>query len=225
MNYYIDFDSTLYNTPLLRKQLLNSITSSITIQRSTIDSVKLFGELDKMFNRQNIYDVFDLAKVFAKKHSVDLDVINQDLNLLLSDTSELLFDDSIDFLKKIKKVSENKLHILSFSAGNIRFQTAKIAGSGLAELFDTIIITATPKYKLDIDYTSGVFVDDNPEDLLGLYKQKPTKIIRIRRKENEKYSSKDLNLPEIAEYPNLKSIPSSFFHITSKKHNSSDCTR
>ena len=45
----------------------------------------------------------------------------------------------------------------------------KLMGSGITSYFDGIIITAEYKFLLDIDYTNGIFIDDDPRDLNGLY--------------------------------------------------------
>ena len=43
MNYYIDFDNTLYNTHLLTHKMLNSIVESIQ-EKTNIDPSKLYEE-------------------------------------------------------------------------------------------------------------------------------------------------------------------------------------
>ena len=153
MNYYIDFDNTLYNTPLLVERMKN-----------------------------------------ANKTEIE--------NIILN-SSDLVFEDVIPFLQKLRSQNHN-LFLLSYAADTLRYQALKIIGSGLSNYFNALYITAKPKYELDIDYTNGIFIDDNPDDLIGLYSKNPLKVIRIRRKENIKYSVKDVDNPNIKEYPNLK---------------------
>ena len=95
--------------------------------------------------------------------------------------------------------------MLTYCKDSLEYQSIKVAGSKLADFFDALYITSLPKYNLDIDYTNGVFIDDNPEDLLGLYSKNAKQVIRLRRKEN-KYSVKDLDNTDIKEYLNFNDI-------------------
>ena len=72
--------------------------------------------------------------------------------------------------------------------------------------FDALYITSKEKYKLDINYTNGIFIDDNPSDLSGLYSKNPIKVIRLRR-ENNKHSLENLKNENIKEYSNFLEVP------------------
>ena len=203
MNYYIDFDNTLYNTPLLTNKMLNSIVNSIK-EKMDLNSEDLYQECKGMFNREHIYNIYELAKYFSKKYNLDsLSVINN-LNNIILDGSDLVFEDTIPFLKKLKEKG-HKIYMLTYCKDSLEYQSIKVAGSKLADFFDALYITSVPKYNLDIDYTNGVFIDDNPEDLLGLYSKNAKQVIRLRRKEN-KYSVKDLDNTDIKEYLNFYDI-------------------
>lgn len=200
MNYYIDFDNTLYNTPLLTARLLNSIVNSI-IEKTNLDSKVLYEECKSMFN-QDLCHV-ELAKYFSAKYNLDTSTIINNLNNILLNGYDLVFDDVIPFLEKLKEKG-NKLYMLTYSKHSLEYQSIKIAGSKLSDYFDTLYITTVPKYNLDIDYENGIFIDDNPNDLLGLYSKNAKQVIRLRRKEN-KYSIKDLD-KNIQEYSSLSEI-------------------
>ena len=188
MNYYIDFDNTLYNTPLLTNRMLNSIVASIK-EKTNLNSEDLYEECKGMFNREHIYNIYELAKYFSQ--------INN-LNNIILNGNDLVFEDTIPFLKKLKESGHN-LYILTYCKNSLEYQSLKITGSKLSDFFHAIYITSVPKYNLDIDYTNGIFIDDNPEDLLGLYSKNAKQVIRLRRKEN-KYSVKDLDNNNIQEY-------------------------
>lgn len=200
MNYYIDFDNTLYNTPLLTDRLLNSIVNSI-IEKTNLGSKVLYEECKSMF-KQDLCHV-KLAKYFSAKYNLDTSTIINNLNNILLNGYDLVFDDVIPFLKKLKEKG-NKLYMLTYSKHSLEYQSIKIAGSKLSDYFDTLYITTVPKYNLDIDYENGIFIDDNPTDLLGLYSKNAKQVIRLRRKEN-KYSIKDLD-KNIQEYSSLSEI-------------------
>lgn len=203
MNYYIDFDNTLYNTPLLKDAMLNSISTEIAVQKN-LDKNEIFKKCNLMFNRENIYDIYELAKYFSDKYDVDSKIVIDKLNIVILNGEKFLFDDTINFLEKLKK-DGHKIYMLTYCKESLQFQSLKISGSKIANMFDSLFITSIPKYELDIDYTNGIFIDDNPKDLIGLYKKNPKDLIRIRRPEN-KYSAKDLENIEIKEFKNFNDL-------------------
>lgn len=204
MNYYIDFDHTLYDTPLLTKDMLNSISVSLT-EQSGLNSDELFEECSKMFNRQNIYNIYELAKYFSNRYNCDSEKIISKLNLVIYNSEKNVFSDSIPFLKKLKNLNHT-IYMLSYYEYGLEYQTAKIVGSKLSNLFDCIIVTGNNKYELNIDYSNGIFIDDKPSDLLGLLSKNPKEVIRLRRP-GDKYSEKDLETSNIKEYTSLLDIP------------------
>ena len=204
MNYYIDFDNTLYNTSLLTEKMLSSIVESIKKEKTDIDTDKLYTECKSMFNRNHIYNIYELAAFFANKYDLDSSKIIDNLNSIILNGNELVFEDSIPFLNKLKS-NGHKLYLLSHSKDNLEYQSIKIAGSKLTHYFDALYITSVPKYALDIDYKNSIFIDDNPDYLLGLYSKQPKQVIRLRRKES-KYSINDIENKDIKEYLNLDEI-------------------
>ena len=203
MNYYIDFDNTLYNTPLLTNKMLNSIVNSIK-EKMDLNSEDLYQECKGMFNREHIYNIYELAKYFSYKYNLDSSIVINNLNNIILDGSDLVFEDTIPFLKKLKEKG-HKIYMLTYCKDSLEYQSIKVAGSKLADFFDALYITSLPKYNLDIDYTNGVFIDDNPEDLLGLYSKNAKQVIRLRRKEN-KYSIKNSDNSNIQEISTLNDI-------------------
>ena len=200
MNYYIDFDNTLYNTPLLKDAMLDAISSEIASEKK-LDNTEILKQCSLMFNRENIYDIYELAKYFSNKYNANSDVFIDKLNNVILDGKKFLFDDTINFLNKLKQKS-HKLYMLTYCKESLQFQSLKISGSKIANMFDSLFITSKPKYELDIDYTNGIFIDDNPKDLIGLYNKNPKDLIRIRRPEN-KYSVKEIENIKIKEFKNL----------------------
>ncbi len=203
MDYYIDFDNTLYNTPLLTKKMLSTLVESACAQKK-LDATELKNECNLMFNREHIYNIYKLVSYFAQKYELDKSKIVKSIDNEILNGKNFVYDDSISFLSNLRK-NNNKVFLLSYSNDNLNYQTEKILGSGLTPYFDALFITSKPKYELDINYSNGIFVDDNPKDLLGLYSKNPKEVIRLKRLSN-KYSKIELNI-KIAEYDNLKDIP------------------
>ncbi len=200
MNYYIDFDNTLYNTPLLTERMLNSIVLSVS-NKVSVDSKKLYQECLEKFNQLQIYK---LAEYIAKEYNLSSSEIINNLNTVILNSGDLVFEDSIPFLKKLKEKG-HKLYILSYCKYGSEFQAIKIAGSKLTDFFDAIFLTSIPKYTLDIDYKNGIFIDDNSNDLLGLYSANAKQVIRLRRNGNI-HSLKSLDNINIKEYTNFNDI-------------------
>lgn len=196
MNYYIDFDHTLFDTPKLTERMLQTIVD--------FSKMDIMQECKSMFTREHIYNIYELAKYFASKYKLDTISLISAINNQIYNCSDLVFVDGLSFILKLKERG-HKVYILSYYEDVLQYQLAKIAGSNLADLFDGIIITKELKYNIDIDYTNGIFIDDKPQDLIGLYSKNPKKVIRLKRK-NHKYSSDDLNI-NIKEYENFDEIP------------------
>lgn len=203
MNYYIDFDNTLYNTPLLTNKMLTLIANSIK-EKTNLNFEDLYQECKLMFNREHIYNIYELTKFFSDKYNLDSFTVINNLTNIILDGSNLVFEDTIPFLQKLKKQG-HKLYMLTYCKDSLEFQSLKVAGSKLTNFFDALYITAEQKYNLDLDYTNGIFIDDNPEDLLGLYSNSAKQVIRLRRKEN-KYSIQDIDNTNIQEFLSFNDI-------------------
>lgn len=203
MNWYLDFDSTLFDTDNFRKKLLEKISFYIdksNNQKRLDDVTKTFYE---MAHEHNIPEI---AAFFDEKYSLEKGSILKLIFDLLENGSSYVYSDTIPFLEKLKKAG-NTINILTYSMpkGNMDFQVQKLKGSGLCNFFDAIIITANRKHTLDIKYENGIFVDDNPKDLENLYNVHSKRVIRIRRN-GAGYAKIPLNISEIEEYNTLSDI-------------------
>lgn len=202
MNYYIDFDSTLYDTSKMSTIIFETIISSI-LEQKAIDKNKLVEECKTQISTTS--SIYDLPEYFSNKYNLEpLPILNNLKNSILN-SENLVFPDVKPFLKNLKKLN-HKLYILTFAKLSLQFQMDKLTGSKLSDLFDGIYITSTPKYELDINYSNGIFIDDNPTDLLGLYSKNPIEVIRINRK-NSRYSQKSLENNNIKEYMDFSEVP------------------
>ncbi len=204
MNYYIDFDNTMFDTPKLIKAMLTTLVNEILSKHNNKNFDETYTECTGLFNREHFYNIYDLVDHFSKEYDLDEQAVKNKVNLVISDTKDFLYEDAIPFLKKLKE-NGHKLYILSYCKESLKYQAAKISGSGIADFFDALYITATPKYELDIDYSNGIFIDDNPSDLKGLCSKNPVKVIRIKRPDN-KYSTEKLENLQIMEYNTLGDI-------------------
>ena len=197
MNYYIDFDNTLYETSKLTILTLNKIVEMVL--GNNIENKEERKAIIEGFNSTK-GNLFTYAEEIANKYKANPKQVVESIKELIENTRELTYKDGESFLKKLKE-NGHKLILLTYipSDKNQEFQMSKIIGSGLKEYFDEILITSEYKFTIDIDYKSGIFIDDNPRDLNGLYERNPIKVIKIRKKEN-KYSLIDISNKEIEEH-------------------------
>ena len=204
MNIFIDFDHTLYNTKLLTKDMLNALAIYISkVSNENFESV--LETLKNKFKRgnNNIYDIYELIKYFSTIFNYDYKEATNIVNNVINNGTQYLFEDSIPFLKGLKK-KNHKVYILSYNENEVYFQAVKIAGSGLLKYVDGVFPTTTLKGEIPLDFSKCIFIDDKPKDLISIYNNHPFKVFRIRRK-NDTYSEIETNLP-IPEFTSLEEL-------------------
>lgn len=205
MNYYIDFDSTLYDTTSLVNNMLYTIAKNICESTKKDNIEDIIKELRSMFNRENYYNIYKLATYFAEKNNIEHSKLINSIENVILNGKKYVYEDSEEFLKKLKE-NGHSINILTFVAQeDLSYQLTKIKGSGLTKYIDNIIITSNLKFNLDIEYNKGIFIDDNPNDLIGLASQKPKTLIRMKRK-NTKYYTKEVNIDNLIEIECFKEI-------------------
>ena len=206
MNYFIDFDHTLYNTRLLINRMLLELAKYIA-EQNNIDFQNVFNDLQSTFNhgKNGINDIYKLIEELSHSSNYNFDKkkANTIIDNVLLYGNNFLYEDSISFLKYLKSHG-NMIYILSYNENDLYFQSIKIAGSGILEFVDGVIPTTVLKGNMPLDFENSVFIDDKPEDLISIYNQKPKKIYRIRRID-ETYSNKETNL-SILEYTSLSHL-------------------
>ena len=203
MNYYIDFDNTLYETAKLTSKMLTNVANVISLKTGK-EYESIFEYVKNNFDSTND-NIFTYGKKLAEKYDVDGDDINDAINNAINNGRDFIFPDARLFLIKLKELG-HKVYILTYlPKTNQEYQMQKIKGSGIASFFDGIIMTTDYKFNLDINYEKGIFIDDDPRDLNGLLEKNPIRVIRIR-KENNKRSKIDINNPLIEEYKDFGDI-------------------
>ena len=208
MDFFIDFDHTLYNTKLLTKDMLEALSTYIA-EKTVVSYEDVLCSLTYKFKRgsNNIYDIYNLISYFANNvYNYDEKEATVIVNNVIFNGKKYLFDDAISFLQYIKN-NGHKIYILSYNENEVYFQTVKIAGSGLLKYVDGVFPIITSKSDIPFDFSKCIFIDDKPKDLISLYQKKPYKIFRIRRP-NDTYSDLETNLP-IPEFSSLEKLKKS----------------
>lgn len=203
MNYYIDFDNTLYETAKLTGLMIKAIGEKIgELSGGNVENITQDAKDNFNSTTDNIYTH---SEKMAEKYNVDSKEVLQAVKDVIANGHELVFEDAERFLIKLKEKG-HKLFLLTFlPKTNQEYQMQKVYGSGIAKYFDGLIMTTVYKFELDINYENGIFIDDDPRDLNGLYSKNPIKVIRIR-KENNKRSKIDIDNKDIEEFESFDNI-------------------
>lgn len=203
MNFFIDFDHTLYNTDNLSKDMLDVLAKYIC-EKTSESYEEILEELKSKFKRGkgNFFDIYDLIEHFSlpEQYNYNKEEATEKVNEVISNGEKYIFEDSIPFLQYLKSKG-HKTYILSYNENKVYFQTVKIAGSGLLKYVDGLIPTTVIKGEMPFDFSQSIFIDDKPKDLISIYNKKPLGVFRVKR-ENEKYSYLETELP-IPEFKNL----------------------
>lgn len=203
MNYYIDFDNTLYETAKLTSLMIAAIGNKIG-ELTGLEKEPIIQDAKDNFN-STLDNIFTYAEKMGNKYNVDSESVVNAVKAVVDNGKEIVFEDAIRFLERLKEKG-HKIFILTYiPKTNQEYQLKKLMGSGIMSYFDGIIVTAQYKFLLDIDYTNGIFIDDDPRDLNGLFEKNPIKVIRIR-KLNNKRSKIDIDNKEIEEFESFDDI-------------------
>ena len=187
---YIDFDGTLFDSTKLYKEFIN------IFNKYNID--KLY--IEKIMNEEykKIKSLDTLANKIIKDNNLDLNILD-DINKIYS--KELIFKDIIPFLEKYYQ----KYDLILLTLGTKSYQQKKINSSNISKYFKEIIITDKDKSKLNINYSNGIFIDNNPIELKRFYNSKSKYLIRIKR-DTDKYSKLNLDIDNIPEFKNFNEL-------------------
>ena len=176
MNFYIDFDHTLYKTNELISDLIcfnaNYILENGDFESFSMRFKKLFPNLEPINIEKNLssiiqvlkdnfkrpeetnlkidYSIFTLSTTFGKLFCCDCEDMKKHIYEILSNGKKYLYDDSVPFLNSLK-VNGHKVYILSHERYDLNFQKSKILGSGIfsPQLIDGIILSKISKASLD----------------------------------------------------------------------------
>lgn len=196
MNYYLDFDYTLFDTYLFREELYK------ILEKNGLDRTYLAITPEMKTNGQKLLNIKELFKSLSKNKNIPLNKFLEPLEELYAKCDKFVYEDTIKFLEYLKS-KKHKLYVLTWGAKE--FQKEKLKASKLYDYFDEIIYAEQLKYTLNIDYKNGIFIDDSVRDLEGLYNKNAKKVFRIKRP-NGKNSDKELNIKEILEFESLREL-------------------
>ena len=190
MKIYIDFDGTLFDSTKHYQEYIN------IFKKYNID---IESYLNKEYKNNKNFD--SLSKQIIKEYNLNPSIY-KDLDKLY--TNNLIFKDAISFLEE----NYNKYDLILLTLGNIDYQQKKINKTNISKYFKDIIITDKDKSLLNIDYTKGIFIDNNPLELKKFYNSKAKYLIRIKR-DTDKYSKINLDIKNIPEFIDFNELTKS----------------
>ena len=183
MNYYIDFDNTIFDTVSFHNDLIKILLDN-KIEESYIND----------YYEKNGINPINLV------NSLCNEVITEKVDKLFKKAKNYLYKDAIEFLK-----NKSFNNYILYTYGDIDYQNKKIDNCGILEYFDEIIITDDIKTNIKLDYKNGIFIDDNTKVIKDLLDKGVNKIYRIKRSNNI-HSDEVLNDDRIIEIYSMKDI-------------------
>ena len=192
--YYIDFDNTLYETGKLTKDVLNSFSNIISTQKQ-INFQEIYAYIKDSFN-STTDNFISFAKSLSIKYNISFNQLyNPLMEIIITNGSQYTFPDAINFLKKLKKTGHKSCILTFVFPKNLSQQALKLTGSGLLEYVDEVYTVTSSKSKLHLDFENSTFIEDSPKEIEDFYNSGARNIIRIIKPNNEKRTSKKLNIP------------------------------
>lgn len=184
VRFYIDFDSTLFDTDKLKKELNIQIAERLS-EIKDLEKDFVIDEIQQLFLTKQAYSYFKLCDILEGKYSLENGELKNLLKKILSDGEKFVFEDVLEFFKRLSQ-KQCEINILTYTLKDegFEYQMLKVLGSKLADFVDNIIICTKPKGELGLDYEHGYFLDDNPTQLLSLFKSgvSEDRLFRIKRK-------------------------------------------
>ena len=209
--HYIDFDNTIYETGKLTKDILIAFSKVIN-SFTDLDFNYILNDLQKSFN-STIDNFVSFSLSLSSKYNIKNSEFQRVLNeYIIINGNQYVFPDALKFLKGLQDEGE-KVCILTYVSNprNLQQQALKISGSGIFPYVTEVYNTTRYKFELEINYENGIFIDDSPRDLEGLYNAGARNLIRMNKPNNTKRTSKKLNLP--IEIPTFESFDEIDFQL------------
>lgn len=183
MNYYIDFDNTIFDTVSFHDDLVKILLKN-NVSKEYIDN----------YYKDHGVNPLDLVK------SLNNNRINELVEKLFKKAHKYLYKDAIKFLK-----NKSFNNYILYTYGYLDYQNKKIDNCDIKKYFDEIIITDNNKTELDIDYKNGIFFDDNVDVIKELLKKDVYKIYRVKRNNNV-HSETKLSNNKVIDIYNMNEI-------------------
>lgn len=196
MKYYIDLDHTMLNTMQFHKDRYQLLEDYGVSKQEQQEMEKYIEQVEK-----KLINLDYLCIKLCEKYKLPKEEILKKLHKIIDNCYIYLYEDTIEFLKYLKSKGNE---VCTLTWGDKELQEQKVDGARIRKYMDEVIATEELKYQIDIDYENGVFIDDNPRDLEGLYANNPKQVIRIKR-EGAKYSEKPINV-NIKEYKDFREL-------------------
>ena len=138
MKIFIDFDDVLFNTKLFYEGIKNVFFEN-GISEEMFEKYYKDPETEK---KRGIIQKYNPYKQIEKigKTGIGTKKLKRDFSDFIKNTSQYIFEDGIEFLKKVKN---EDLYIISY--GDKKFQNEKIINSGISKYFKRILIAETTK--------------------------------------------------------------------------------
>ena len=111
MNYYIDFDNTLYETAKLTSCMIAAIGNKIG-ELTGLEKEPIIQDAKDNFN-STLDNIFTHAEKMGNKYNVDSETVVNAVKDVIDNGRDIVFEDAVRFLERLKE-NGHKIFILTY---------------------------------------------------------------------------------------------------------------
>ena len=160
MNYYFNFDKTLFNNSELTERMIKIISETIAEKLGNTNLYSsLYNECKSIYNSNP--DINELINQISNSYGIDKVKLKSDLELIIKNSKDLVYNHSIPTLEKLKKQG-HRIFFLSNCVDSLENQLLKFKASDLLQYASATIATNqdTPQVDLDTSKENVIFIED-----------------------------------------------------------------
>lgn len=205
MIYFIDFDDTIFNAKLFRKNFKKIFHKNGINEKEFEESYVPCKEgiCGKTFKEYDLKkQLIDIESRHGKKKA-----LRKDLKKFLKSIEHYIFEDFYDFTKEVTK---DEIFLISF--GDTSFQKGKIKNSNILKYINNYKLTNTSKancikeiIKKNKIQETMCFIDDRPDQIKEVQENIPEMVIYRMKKSEGRYGKipTPKNIPEITKITDI----------------------
>lgn len=167
MKIFVDFDDVIFNAKKFKEDLIRVFVRHGITRHEFENSYYTFQKKAQLEGKY--YDPKKQIEVLRRRNNIDHLELDRDLDAFMADLGKYVFPDACKFLESYKK---KDLYLITY--GHVKFQQAKIRGSGLRKYFRRVVISKDDKINIikktisRDNFSRGervILIDDRPEQI------------------------------------------------------------
>ncbi|MBU1029050.1 HAD hydrolase-like protein, partial [Patescibacteria group bacterium] len=179
MTIILDLDYTLLDTERF-KQALALVFFDCGISRERF--IETYEDVVQDNQPAHDYDIDRHIRSVQTELTCSTKQIRRRVNDLLKETGDFLYPGAVDFVQELRNIPAT---VILLTLGNESWQRAKVTNSGLAEMFDAVLIVTADKSAAMKQFATiqplVVIINDNYEEVLAMQRAAPSFKFIIKR--------------------------------------------